>query len=100
MLRAERQVARAADRTPARGPVDDREGHVEPRVGPFERLLEPAVEALPIGGLVDWEPAPDGRVLRGLPEGVLVLGPERLDDDEPALEPRRGPRPGHYASRM
>ena len=38
--------------------------------------------------------------LRGLPEIVLMLGPERLDDDEPAFQPRRGALPGHYASRM
>ena len=80
--------------------VDDREGHVEAGVGPLEGVLEPGVEALAVGGGVDREPAPDRRILRGLPEVVLVLRPERLDHDEPALEPRRGALPGHYASRM
>jgi hypothetical protein len=69
-------------------------------VAACERVLEPAVEALAVGGGVPGQPAPDLGVLRSLPEVVLVLRGEWLDDDETALEPRRDPFPGHYASRM
>jgi hypothetical protein len=92
MLRTEREVAGAADRLAARS-VDDGEGDVEPGVAPGHGVLEPAVEARPVGGRVHRQPPPDLRILRRLPEVVLVPGTERLDDDEPALEPLRDPLP-------
>ena len=100
MLRPQGEVARAPDRLPCRS-VDNREGHVEAGVAPLKGVVEPGVEALPVGGGVDREPAPDRRILRRFPEIVLVLGSQRLDGDEPAFQPRlRRPPRGHYASRM
>jgi hypothetical protein len=47
------------------------------------------------------EPAPDLGILGGLPQIVLVLRPERLDDDEAALQARGGAFPPcHQASRI
>ena len=92
MLRTEGQVAGAADR-PAACQLNDGEGNVQTGVAPGGRVLEPAVEALAVGRRVHRKPPPDLRVLRRLPEVVLVLRPERLDDDEPTLEPLRDPVP-------
>ena len=90
------QVPRAPYCLPA-APVDDREGNVEAgyrRSG--ESVVEPAVEALAVGCGVPGEPAPDLGVSGCFPEVVLVLGRQRLDDDEPTFEARRGPLPPRH----
>src|SRR5215211_909872 len=65
---------------------EDREGHLPSFFRGRERLLEPRGER---GGLVpvDAHPAPDLRIGGGAREIVAVLGAERLQHDEPALEP-------------
>src|SRR5215218_400312 len=97
VLRPERQVAARSDGLAGR-PEEDREGHLTSFFRGRERLLEPRGER---GGLVpvDAHPAPDLRIGGGAREIVAVLGAERLQHDEPALEPGSWGPPGHRPMR-
>jgi hypothetical protein len=100
VLRAEGEVSRAPDRLAAPA-LDDGEGDVQAGITATEGILEPVMEALPVGGCIPWKPAPDLGILCRFPQVLLVLFPQRLDDDEPALEARCGSLPArHYASMM
>ena len=72
-----------------------RHGLVEPGGGPLPRLREPRGERLARLDRVHGHPPPYLWVGSCLPETVLVLGRERLDDDDLALESRRDPLPAH-----
>src|SRR5918999_2744112 len=88
VLRSEREVARAAERL-AVPRAQHRERHVEARGGSLQRVVEPGPEGRGLERRRDRHPAPDLRVGGRGEEPRLVLRRERLQHDEPALEPLR-----------
>ncbi len=88
VLGSQRHVAGAADR-PSAGAVDDRPGALLARRCRGERLLHPLVE--PFGRLERVrkrrQVPPHLAIVPCVEQALLVLGPERLDDDQLAPHP-------------
>ena len=99
VLRPQGQEAGAAEDAAARA-VERCERDLRAGLGVAQGVPEPPVEAC-AGAGVDLHPAPDDRVGRRGAHGGLVLHADRLEHDQPALEPlaKRRPHQGRSSLR-
>ena len=81
MLGTEGEVARAAERDVPAAASSTVNGTCSPRSACCERVLEPRVELLAVGGRIDWHERPV-HVLAGLEQALLVRPVERIQHDE------------------